>query len=243
MESTGREITKAFMISIIIPIYNSAKNLSATLAAIFHQTYQDVEIIIVNDGSTDAIEGALAPYKDRITYITQERRGRCAARNVGFRASKGEYVIFLDAAAVMQSSMLATLMDALEKNLDCSFAYSSFKWVWKTFSSFVYDPDRLKKMNYIHTSALIRREHFPGFDEKIEKFNDWDLWLTMLEHGYTGVYVPQVLFTVKPHGATVSAWLPSFMHRLPWRQFSIRIPAIEKYEKWKQIVMEKHGLF
>ncbi|MBI4272286.1 glycosyltransferase family 2 protein [Candidatus Uhrbacteria bacterium] len=230
------------MISVIIPVHNSAKNLPMTLQAIFSQVYQDFEVIVVNDGSTDHIEKSLAPYRSRITYLSQERKGRCAARNTGFVVSRGEYVIFLDAAAVMSPSMLATLLDALHKNFDCSFAYSAFKWGWKTFSSFPYDPDSLRQMNYIHTSALIRREHFAGFDEKIEKFNDWDLWLTMMEHGHTGIYVPQVLFTVKPHGATVSAWLPSCMYKIPWKKFGIPIPAIEKYKKWKKIVMKKHGL-
>ncbi len=228
------------MISVIIPAYNSARNLLQTLEAVFGQTYKEFEIIVVNDGSTDDIEATLASYRNRIKYFSQKRKGRCAARNAGFAASKGEYVIFLDAAAVMDPHMLETLLDSLAENPGCSFAYSSFKWGWKTFSSFPYDTERLKQMNYIHTSALIRREHFPMFDEKIEKFNDWDLWLTMMEQGHMGVYVPEVLFTVKSHGATVSAWLPSFMYRLPWKKFGIRIPSIEKYEKWKQIVMEKH---
>ncbi len=230
------------MISVIIPVYNSVKNMIETLDAVFAQTYKDIEVVVVNDGSTDDIGRVVAPYLDRINYSTQERKGRCSARNTGFAESQGEFVIFLDAAAVMRPSMLANLFDVLEENSDCSFAYSSFKWGWKAFPSFPYDTERLKKMNYIHTSALIRREHFSGFDEKIEKFNDWDLWLTMMEQGHTGVYVPEVLFTVKSHGATVSAWLPALMYKIPWRKFGIRIAAIEKYEKWKQIVMEKHCL-
>ncbi len=230
------------MISIIIPAYNSGKNLPKTLKGVFGQTYKDIEIIVVNDGSTDDTEVALAPYRGRIHYITQERKGRCAARNAGFFSSRGEFAIFLDAAAVMKPQMLATLLDALVENPACSFAYSGFKWGWKTFSSFPYDKERLKQMSYIHTSALIRREHFPGFDETIEKFNDWDLWLTMMEQGHCGVYVAEALFTVKPHGATASSWLPSFMYEIPWKKLGIRIPVIDKYEKWKRIVMEKHGL-
>lgn len=230
------------MISVIIPTYNSAKQLSATLDAALSQTMQDIEVIVVDDCSTDDTMRVLEQYRERIIVISQERQGRCAARNRGFVQSKGEYVIFLDAAAEMQPSMLERLYNALEVSPEASFAYSAFKWKWKTFSSFPYDAELLKKMNYIHTSALIRREHFPGFDERIEKFNDWDLWLTMMEQGHTGIYIPEVLFTIHPHGATVSMWLPSFMYKIPWNKFGVKISAIEKYKKWERVVKEKHGL-
>lgn len=230
------------MVSIIIPTYNSAKQLSATLNAVFAQTIRDIEVIIVDDGSLDNTMRILEQYRNKATIITQKHAGRCAARNRGFAQSKGDYVIFLDAAAVMQPEMLATLKKGLDEHPDASYAYSGFRWGWKTFQSFPYDSERLRTMNYIHTSALIRRKHFPGFDEKIEKFNDWDVWLTIMEQGHGGVYVPEVLFTVKSHHATASAWLPSLMYRLPWRKLGIRIPAIEHYEKWQRIVKEKHGI-
>ena len=230
------------MISIIIPTLNSASNLPVTLKAVFNQTFKDIEIIIVDDGSSDNTREVLQTYRDRTIQIFAEHRGRCAARNTGFRASKGEFIIFLDAAAEMVPTMLSRLYQALQENQQYSFAYSSFKWRWKKFPSFSYDAERLKKMNYIHTSTLIRREHFPGFDETIEKFNDWDLWLTMMERGHYGIYIPEVLFCMRAHGTTASSWLPSVMYKIPWQKLGIHIPQIEKYEKWKKIVQEKHGI-
>ncbi|MBI4250570.1 glycosyltransferase family 2 protein [Candidatus Uhrbacteria bacterium] len=230
------------MISIIIPSYNSAKQLSATLDATLSQSMKDIEIIVVDDGSTDNTACILEQYRDRLTIIKQEHAGRCAARNNGFAASKGEYVIFLDAAAVMRPNMLEKLFAALQANPDRAFAYSSFRWGWKEFRSFPYDKERLRGMNYIHTSALIRRERFPGFDPKIEKFNDWDVWLTMMEKGSYGIYVPEVLFTVRQHRATASAWLPSLVYRLPLKKLGIHIPSAERYEQWKCIVQKKHNL-
>ncbi|MBI2483608.1 glycosyltransferase family 2 protein [Candidatus Uhrbacteria bacterium] len=230
------------MISVIIPAYNSAKQLPETLDAVYAQTIKDIEVIVVDDGSIDDTIPALECYRDRIKLITQGHAGRCAARNRGFAESKGDYVIFIDAAAVMKPRMLETLYEALQKTAEPSFAYSAFKWRWKTFSSFPYDAELLKNMNYIHTSALIRRESFAGFDEKIEKFNDWDLWLTMMENGHYGIYVPEVLFVVRPHRATASAWVPSFFYKIPWHKLGIRVPAIEKYEKWKRVIQQKHGI-
>ncbi len=97
-------------------------------------------------------------------------------------------------------------------------------------------------MPYIHTTALIRREHFPGFDEKIKKFQDWDLWLTMLEQGHEGIWLPEVLFKVYTQKDGLSSWLPKFFYRIPWKKLGIRIKAIEKYEKAREIIKKKHQL-
>ncbi len=230
------------MISIIIPSYNSAKSLPRTLESIFSQSVKDIEIIVVDDGSTDATASVLEPYLERVTYIKQENRGAPAARNRGFRESHGEFVLFCDADMILDSRMLEKFLDVLEKHPETSFVYSAFRWGWKIFSSFPFDSEKLKKMNYIHTSALIRREHFCGFDESLKKFQDWDLWLTMSEKGYVGVYTPEVLYTIIQTKGTMSSWLPSFMYRIPWKKFGIRITAVEKYETFKKIIFQKHTL-
>ncbi|MDO8571229.1 MAG: glycosyltransferase family A protein [bacterium] len=230
------------MISIIIPTYNSAKSLSRTVGSIFAQSVKDTEIIVVDDGSTDATFDALKPYMKRITYSKQENKGAPAARNAGFARSHGEYVLFCDADMILEFRMFEKLLDALEKNPQASFAYSAFKWGWKTFSSFSFNAEKLKLMNYIHTSALIRREHFPGFDESLKKFQDWDVWLTMSEKGHVGMYVPEVLYTVVQTKGTMSSWLPTCMYGFPWKRFGITIPAIERYEAAKKIIFEKHQL-
>lgn len=67
-------------------------------------------------------------------------------------------------------------------------------------------------MPFIHTTSLLRRNDFPGFDENIKRLQDWDLWLTMLEQGRTGVWLPEYLFMVKT-GGTMSKWIPKFFIR------------------------------
>lgn len=230
------------MISIIIPTYNSATSLPRMLESIVIQTIKDIEIIVVDDGSTDVTAQILKPYLERIIYIKQENKGAPAARNAGFSVSHGAYILFCDADMILETRMLEKLLDALEKNTNASFAYSGFKWGWKIFSSFPFDPERLKRMNYIHTSALIRREHFFGFDESLKKFQDWDIWLTMNEKGYKGLYVPEILYTIVQTKGTMSSWLPKFMYRFPWKKVGIRIAAIEKYEEGLRIIKNKHAL-
>lgn len=232
------------MISIIIPVYNQADKILKTLKSLAGQTYQDFEVIIINDGSRDNVEAIFSKYyaglkSDRhYLFFNQENQGAPAARNRGEREAQGEYLFFCDADAVLAPDALATMLQALLDNPDASYVYSSFRWGKKLFKLGPFDPDKLKKMPYIHTMSLIRRGDFPkgGWDEGIKKLQDWDLWLTMLEQGKVGLWIPKVLFTVAP-GGTISSWLPAFAYRLlPF------LPSVRRYNRALKIIKEKHGL-
>src|ERR1700756_1773689 len=85
-------------VSVVIPAYNSARYIGETLDSVFRQTYRDFEVLVINDGSpdTEALEAVLRPYFERIVYLKQENRGPAAARNLGIRQARGEYIAFLD---------------------------------------------------------------------------------------------------------------------------------------------------
>ncbi|MDO8592874.1 MAG: glycosyltransferase family A protein [bacterium] len=228
------------MISIIIPIYNQASHLPSLLESISRQTYDNYEIIIVNDGSTDNVIKVLEKYKKifghKFSYLEQENRGANAARNRGARLAKGEYIIFCDADIIIQPDMLELMRRTLKHNPPASFCYSSFKWGVKTFRLWPYSAEKLRQMPYIHTTSLIRRKDFPEFDEAIKRLQDWDLWLTMLEQGKTGIWLDKILFTVKP-GGTMSNWLPSLAYKLlPF------LPNVKKYKQATQVIKTKHHL-
>ena len=234
------------MISIIIPAYNRGYVIGRTLQSIAKQTYRDFEVIIVDDGSTDntadVIRNVCNNWKEEVTLIDQKNQGAPSARNKGFKYSRGEYVLFCDADLILKNTCLAKMRLTLDNNPDKSYAYCSFKYGFKTFTSLDFDAEKLKRINYISTTSLIRREHFPGFDESLKKFQDWDLWLTMLEQGHTGVRIKEILFKAILCKDGISAWLPSFAYKIPWKKFGVHIPAIERYEKWKTIVQEKHNI-
>ncbi len=229
-------------ISIVIPTYQHAREIGACLESIFKQTFTDYEIIVVNDGSTDNTLEVLKPYESRIQLVTQENRGGNAARNRGFDLSRGDYVIFCDADIVMRPDMLATMLQALKEHPEASYAYSSFHFGWKAFRLWPFDAAKLRQMNYIHTTSLLRREHFPRFDEKIRRLQDWDLWLTMLEQGHTGYWIPDMLFRAIPHDGGISTWVPGVFYRIPWRKFGIRIKTVEKFLEAEKIMRAKHHL-
>lgn len=232
------------MISIIIPVYNQAKKLILTLQSLAVQTYQDYEVIIVNDGSIDGPESAFSAYFEKLgvnqkyVFLNQINRGAPAARNRGLKEARGEYLFFCDADAQLQPDALAWLLETLSNNPTASYAYSSFYWGRRLFRVGEFDADRLRQSPGIHTMALIRREDFPaaGWDESIKKLQDWDLWLTMLEAGHYGVWINRALFTIAP-GGTISTWLPAWAYRLlPF------LPTVKKYNAAVLIVKTKHGL-
>lgn len=232
------------MISIIIPLYNREKTIIQTLKSLEKQTRQDFEVIIVNDGSTDNSEQVVSNFlkksNSQISYyfFNQKNQGAPAARNRGFKESKGKFLLFCDADAVLEPNALEMMLDYLQKNTEVSYVYSSFNWGKKLFKLDEFNPERLKKMPYIHSMSLIRREDFPesGWDESIKKFQDWDLWLTMLKNGKIGLWIPKVLFKINT-GGTISTWLPSFTYKIfPF------LPAVKKYRRAMRIIKQKHGL-
>lgn len=233
------------LISIIIPVYNHASVIRQSVQSIVRQTYRPIEIIIVNDGSTDnfnEIEKELLNDSDlrqfNIRIINQENKGAPAARNAGFDVSSGNFVIFWDADTIAESEMLKKMKQALDSCSSASFAYSDFKFGLKTIFSREFDAEKLKINNYIDTTSLIRRSDFPGFDETIKRFQDWDLWLTMVKKNKTGIYLPETLYaklTGKRKG--ISKWVPKIFFKLPWKTRSVK-----DFESARRIIAQKHGL-
>lgn len=232
------------LISVVIPTYQHAASLPKCLASVFAQTYQPLEIIVVDDGSTDNTQEVLASYADRIVSIRQDNAGSNPARNRGLREAKGEYVIFCDADVTMSPNMLETMFEALAKHPEASYAYSGFWFGWKHFKGIVFEADELRRLNFVHTSSLVRRADFPGFDDGIRRLQDWDVWLTMLEKGKVGVLVPETLFNVGIDGASRigSSWLPAFVYRLPWQKLGWKPQRVQKYEAAREVIKQKHHL-
>lgn len=231
-----------YMISIIIPVYNQAKKLDKCLKTLTKQTYSNYEIIIVDDGSTDDLESVLEKYAPifrlKMEVIHQENAGSNAARNRGKKKARGEFLLFCDADIEMHPNMLKTMKCTLDSEPRVSYCYSSHKFGKKVFRLWPFDAGKLKKMPYIHTTSLIRTEHFPksGWDENIKRFQDWDLWLTMNEEGHIGFWIDDILFKVNT-GGTMSKWMPSFMYKLlPF------LPSVRSYKKSERIILEKHGI-
>jgi len=221
-------------VSVIIPAYQAEETIEECLDSIFSQSFQNFEIIVVNDGSTDKTLKILEKYKDKVNIFNQGNKGAPIARNHGFGKSKGDYLFFCDADVILSKDALETMIKTLERNPDKSYAYSGFKLGFKTFPSFYFNLEKLRKYNYICTMSLIRREHFPKFDENLKRLQDWDLWLTMSANGHYGVWIPRILIFVKKRGGISGIWLPSFLARLHRLNSS--------YKNAFEIIKKKHRL-
>lgn len=233
------------LISVVIPVYNHAHTLQQTFLSLKNQIYKPLEIIVVNDGSIDdfdeVMKRILTEYADfSIAVVSQSNQGAAAARNVGFQRATGEYVIFWDADTVALPTMLDRMQTALEQDPEAGYAYSSYKFGWKVMPGRIFDADKLRSVNYIDMTSLIRRSSLPAkpFDESLKRFQDWDLWLTLLEAGKRGIFIPLVLYKKIVHGRQgMSAWVPRFVYRLPWKT-----KRVKKYEAARTIIMSKHHL-
>jgi len=138
----------------------------------------------------------------------------------------------------MRPEMLETMLNTLKENPSAGFCYSSFNWGKKKFLLWPFDAEKLKIGPCINIASLIRRECFPGFDETLKRFQDWDLFLTIVERGRAGVWANKTLYTVNLGGnQTMSRWLPALAYKfLPW------LPAVKKYNQAKAIIFKKHKL-
>ena len=233
------------LISIIIPVYNRAEIFAKSLFSAIQQNYENTEIIVIDDGSSENVKNVVNVVNVEnenieIKYIRQVNKGAPTARNRGFTESKGEYVIFWDADIETDKNMLTKMSEILESQEDISFVYSSFNLGKKKMLGQVFSPIQLQKNNYIHTTSLIKRNDFPLFDENIKRFQDWDLWLTMVEKGKKGYWLDEYLFVIISNGG-ISDWLPKFAYKKPWSYLPWWKEKVEKYKKAKEIITEKHN--
>lgn len=182
-------------VSVVITCYNYGKYVSGCLDSVLGQTFQDFEIIVVNDGSTDDTDKIIINYLDnpKIKYIRQENKGQACAKNVGIKNSSGEYIAFLDADDKWVNTKLDEQLP-LFNNPRVGVIYSNARYIDEGGKEihFRLEPFYLKPRagmvtnwllfdNFIpFSSSVVRRSCFDRvgiFDESIKMGIDWDLWL------------------------------------------------------------------
>lgn len=187
-------------VSVIMPCYNAALYVSQSLESILNQTYENIEIIIVNDGSTDNTEEIVKSFNDkRIKYFFQQNRGQCAASNLGIQKSSGNYIKFFDADDLMNPEHLEQQLKRLNgstKNI-ASCAWGRFYDGNPSSTKFI--PETVWKdmepLNWLKTALtqkydmmgawlwLIPRELLEksgGWDERLSLNNDFEFSIRLL---------------------------------------------------------------
>ncbi len=230
------------MISVIIPVYNNYTTLGACLASVFAQSFDDIEVIVVDDGSDNVEKIAAIVQQYPVNYfIQQHNQGAPKARNVGFEQSSGSCVIFVDSDVVLNKQCLERMYEVLTAS-QADFCYSGFKFGFKKHAMVPFSFSTLREYNYIHTTSLLRRASFPGFDESLSRFQDWDLWLTICANGGTGKGIDEVLYSVATQHNTMSSWLPKVAYQLPWPILGYEPKQIKEYKAAQCIITTKHTI-
>jgi glycosyltransferase involved in cell wall biosynthesis len=200
------------LVSLVIPAYNPAPSLLEAIASASTQTHPRTEIVLVNDGSDKPESMAVLEQASRLvgTYIEQANRGLGAARNAGFHAARGEYIVPLDSDDLIEPAYIAECLAAL-RDSDAAFAYTDFQ-VFGTESyrerPGEYNLYRLLDRNYLTYAALIRKtdwENSGGYDESLKclGYEDWEFWLRLGVRNRFGRYVPKSLFRYRKHGTSL----------------------------------------
>ncbi len=207
-------------VSVVIPTHNRAALLPRAMRSVLAQTYRDLELIVVDDASTDDTERVVASFDDpRIRYIRHDgRRGAAAARNAGIRAARGAYIAFQDSDDEWLLEKLDKQMQVLRANgRSAEVVYCGFLR-WRGGSAhYVPEPsvtvrqgDILTQLllgNFVSTQTLLLRrqciENAGGFDERLARFQDWELAIRLAKaHEFRCVDEPLVLVHETPGNIT-----------------------------------------
>jgi len=199
-------------ISCIVPVFNGERYLSETLDSIFAQTYPWLEVIVVNDGSTDGSARLLKSYKDRVIYLEQADKGPAAARNLGVTRSRGEFVAFLDQDDLWDPEKLTRQMARFEARaeLDLCIAHVQLFWVPELRVEAIRLRDQWRAHvvpGYTTGTLLTRRTFFDAvgpFDTSLW-FGDATEWfLRAIEKKAVIELLPDVLLYHRMHRANLT---------------------------------------
>jgi hypothetical protein len=188
------------LVSVVIPAYNAASYIVATLNSVFAQTYTNYEIIVVNDGSPDseALEAALQPHLSKIRYIKQENGGPSSARNTAIRAARGKYIAFLDSDDLWFPHHLARQVERLENDPSIGLVYANGvqleedRPIGVSFDTTPqslpvnFDSLLLERATVGTSSTVVLRQALVQaglFDEQLRRCEDYDLWLRLAHAG------------------------------------------------------------
>ena len=198
-------------ISIIIPTYNAGQYIKEALDSVFAQSFQDFEVIIVDDGSTDDTTQKVKTLSDpRILYVYKENQGPAAARNYGLNLARGEYIAFLDVDDLWQPHKLEMHVDLMRSSPLMGMSFSWFQILFdqpvQRFESPWFSPPQKQILGFVdflernwtgHSSSVVLRtqcmKDCQGFDESFYTGEDYYLWLQIAQRGWGIGFLPEAL--------------------------------------------------
>jgi len=230
----GKSIPEDFpLVSVIIPTYNRGYCISESIDSVLNQEYRQIELIVVDDGSTDETRELVTKYPDLIYRRLEKNSGVSHARNLGIDLAQGELICFLDSDDLWEKNKLKVQVDWMQAHPDCKIAYSDEIWIrngvrvnpmkkHRKFSGDIYQHCLalciVSPSSVILRSSLLRE--IGGFDENFPVCEDYDLWLR-IAHRYPFQFIDEKLI-IKRGGHKDQ------LSRKLWGMDRYRVYALEK---------------
>src|SRR5204862_6759843 len=205
--------------SVVVAAYQAADTIGEALASALAQTAPPHEIVVCDDGSTDDLEAALAPFRERIVLLRKENGGEASAKNAAARAATGDFVAILDADDVYLPGRLAALgrlaserpdLDLLTTDAYLEVDGRVVRRVYGDDWTFEVDDQRreIMRRNFVFGHAAVRRERLlgeGGFDERIRFTTDWECWMRLILTGSCAGAVLEPLARYRVRQTSLSA--------------------------------------
>ncbi len=231
-------------ISIVIPCYNSGETLPQTLESVRAQTLPPIEVILVDDGSTDPATVALLDGLQDVTLVRKPNGGLPSARNAGFSAASGEYILPLDSDDWLEPDFLEKVSAALLNQKEASFAFALARLegeasgiLWKNYNFF----EQLFFNQLPYCLLLPKRlwKEVGGYDESMRKgYEDWDFNIRLGARGYFGLALQQPLFHYRVRSTGMLQATSSKLHGRLWADIQARNPKLYRlgslYKIWRR---------
>lgn len=210
------------LVSIIIPCYNHGEFINDSLKSIFESTYKNIEIIIVNDGSTDNQTNNILSQLNNslIKVIHQSNGGQSVARNNAIRNSSGKYILPLDADNKIAPDFIELAINRMEEDSSIDVFYTDAIYFGEKNginTNLEINWLRLLIENYIDTCAILRRKAIESvglYDENIQGIEDWDLWLKLLKIRANFYYFKEPKYYYRYRSASFIRKDPNFNKRM-----------------------------
>lgn len=244
---------KSGLVSVIIPTYNSKKYLPQSIESALAQTYPHVEIIVIDDGSTDNTKNVIEPYLDRITYLYKKNGGPASARNLGIDKAHGEYIAFLDADDYWFPEKLTLQVDFLKKNPQYALLHSNNLILEKgreLYPRFLDQKppsgnvfDSLFLENHIsNLTVIVRRECLEAagrFDESREliSIEDYEFGLRIAASFEIG-FLDEIVAVYRVHDSNISDPAGAIEKQLYLLDIFTEL-STDLRKSWDQIITEK----
>ena len=221
-------------VSVVIPCYNQSKYLPDAVLSVINSTYKNIEIIVVNDGSTDITEENLKKLlPDNVILLNQKNSGVCTARNNGINASTGEYILPLDADDKIAPEYIEKAVKILDENPDTGIVYCEVQFFGSKNDKWDLKPATVKNMliqNRIYPSGMFRKSTFKEVNGYNPYMNigcgDWDFWLSIIETGVKVFQIHEILFYYRKSQNQATQIALRFINYI-----KIRINIIKRHKK------------